>query len=112
MEFSWIHFTIVIFAVLVGIGVKYFIHDPAMDLIVEKVAEYVDLINFSSGVGYPTGVNAIAALYDPSGGSVVNGTLGNVGVYTTSSTIVNALRVVTNDSTSFSGTFSLYGIKY
>lgn len=73
---------------------------------------YVDLINFSSGVGYPTGVNAIAALYDPSGGSVVNGTLGNVGVYTTSSTIVNALRVVTNDSTSFSGTFSLYGIKY
>ena len=68
-----------------------------------------DLYNLTSGSNYVTASTVASVFYDTTSPGATTPPLA-VSAYTVVSTTVNALQIVTDDSTAFSGTFSLYGI--
>lgn len=67
----------------------------------------ISLYNLTSGNGYVT-VTGSGVIVDLTVPEVVN--TGGNDAYLTASTVVNALQLVNSDGSTFSGTFSLYGI--
>lgn len=67
------------------------------------------LYNLTSGSNYVTAAAFSGAFYDTFVGNVIIPPATS-SAYTVTSTTVNALQIVTDDGTAFSGTFSLYGI--